>query len=1048
MIKLLDLLAKFQSANERMEKWQFRGQNKAEKSQELSAEKAYVMGQINAEELSGQAKDIDTNRWKRIRVTNDATMKQVQLEMNRVSQRMAAVSKQQAALTSQATSLTIGIAASVTGLPVDVVTNAAKGDLKAAVIGYATAELSNPNSPLSSELNSLGSTLVESNKTISQLYTKYKDAAELKNDLEFAAASIREPSLERFLKVGEIAYSKLDAGQVQALDQLIEQQKPVQAWIQAAYQKAVAVNGQAEQFRKSLQNIINFIDTSSQEFNSKIGNFNDQVTGLLLQEFRKAKLQGDDAIRNMETQLLQNLKGLAIEQNNQLSILINALTIYPNYLAQANPPLWADLKAVYPNATNEWLAQQVISAGMVALNNLEKDKQKIVPSMVIVFDEAGKFKINSQKNSTYNIGSEILQKSINIDLKTLRTNVDEQVNALMSTVAQKANSQRQTQALLSYAATVASPEAAASFVAKLIPVGDASKINAMWDSIKTVNGELTKQAQMGVRYAAAASIAAPAIPQSAPAPAPAPVDVSIPGADPEQAKQSAMLSMALNAAFPGAGVALQLVQNFAAMDANRQLSEQLNQQSVQLMAAMNELMKASGDIDSNEAISQKEYARAIALADAAKAQLGQYNATIDTVLSSTQDVDVRIRLYRPYYFYLAELLRQQFDLFDRSLAMWSGASDSRGFFATQIASDPAQARLALDSEIHLFDWLNRDREATKTDPFVLFVHWQQLVALAQGYCADHGCKPGDNQLGQIGITARRSIFDDLGTPELRGQFEQWKKGPMNGPFKFSITLDPSKRLLPDRFVNVRNLDWNVVPTTRKGTVAGNFLQVRHLGHAQIPYQKDQLGIRFRDESMLPTTFSPSNRSAAFDLTALSDRFQSQTGITSLQTLRALEGYGVYGQYEITVLNTPPARDFDDFMVEIAYIYTDPSNITSERMFMNSISEPAKGACKEPNGRNPDVPNCREIFYFATDGCVGPPPTDPLLWLDSSPGLEFLFATKPDKNARVRTLCYAKVPIPVVQQAMNLQRVSRNCTWTNAIAYIKNGTKSACSGGVK
>jgi len=1021
MIKLRELLKKFRDANDRMERWQFRSQDKGERNQELAAEKAYVMGQIKAEDLSADIKDIDVNRWRRVKAGNASAIAHVQQDMLRVSDRIDALAKQQAALSSQASSLAMNLAASAAGVPVEVVSGVAAGDLKKAVVSYVSAELMNPSSPLATELHTFGETLTEANGALSKLHETYKKTEGLKEDVELIAAGIRDPSLDHFLKVGKLAYSKMSGPEVERLNQFIESQKPVQAWIQSAYHEVDAFQGQVDEYRQALKNI-------AKEIPAIKGNVNKEIQELLRNELKKAGNQGEAALGKLTARMLENVKDVQLDAKAAQSVLLEALSVYPNFIAEANPDLWQVLLARYPGASPDQVIQQVIVAGKATIGNLDEERDSFISKTGIGFAEDGKFMVRLPREAAkvYLVDREILKKVPRINIEHLRVESQDKLNGIVAAVFSSSGGQTN---LLSYLAAVASPEAGGAFIAKHVPSGS---VGRMWAGLEQLQGSFANEVQEGVRHAVAGSLAAPALPH----PTPAPVDVSLPAPSSEQQQQSAMLSMTLNAAFPGAGAALQLAQTFASMDANRQLSQQLTQQSVQLMAAFQEMLRSSNDADFNEAISMKEHTRAVALADAAKAQLAQYNASIDTVLSSANDVDLRIRLYRPYFFYLAEMLRQQFDLFDRSLAMWSGASDSRGFFATKVATDPSLARLALDSEIHLFDWLNRDREATKTDPFLLFVHWQQLVALAESYCVDHGCKPGDNQLGQIGATQRIGMFDALVPPDTRERFLRWKAGPMTEPFTFRLTLDPSKRLLPARFVNIRNLDWNVVPISRGGSVPGNLLQVRHLGHSQIPYEdRTSVGtsIRLRDESMLPNGFTPSNRALQFDLAELASRFQSQTGITSLQSLRALEGYGLYGAYEITVLNNSVVREIDDFLVEIAYIYTDPENVVSERSFVGAQLQPDIEGCSENDDPGTNVSVCRTIFYFAKDECGGEPPESTLQWLAPDAGLEFLFATRDASGVYSMKLCKATVKTPLVQQAAAWQRVSTNCSWANAMS---------------
>lgn len=1022
LIKLRELMKKFAEANDRMERWQFRAGDKKERAQEISAEKAYVQGQVKAEELSAEVKAIDTNRWQRLKASNAMARKAVEQEISNVADRMDKLAQQQEALGKQATSQAMSLAASVAGVPVDAVAGVAEGDLKKAVVSYVGAELANPSSMLSTELQHFGDALVEANGTLANLRETYKDVKALQANVELVAVSIREPSLERFLKVGEVAYARLDASQRRQIDQLIETQKPVQAWLQSSYQQVVAVRGEIEGYRATLRLVTKEMTKLPQTVQAEARSF-------LNQELKKARGEGEQAVRAGAARLLEGLKELQLAGRPAEKALVSALAAYPGLVAEANTSLWYAMKARHPNLADAQLAAQFLSAANASLGMSRKERDEWIGKTGFGFVVDGQIAIESSGQLRYyDVGAEILGQAVKVDPARIQLEAQDQLDALVESLPDGVAPDK----LMTYVATAASAEGATAFITRFVAK---DQVPRMWSNLKAAPAQLKAEVEPGIRHAVAASLASPALPRP-PVP-PVPAGMAIPGAGAQEQMQNQMAAMALNAAFPGAGTALQLAQTFAAMDANRELNAMLTQQSAQLISAYQELLRSSEDADFSESISRKEHDRAVALAEAAKAQLEQYNSALDTILDSTRDADARLRLYRPYFFYLSEMLRQRFDIFDRSLAMWSGATDSRGFFAARIATDPSLARLALDSEIHLFDWLNRDREATKTDPFMLYLHWQQLVALAENYCADHGCKPGDNMLGQIGTTDRMRVFERLATPGTREQFARWKQGPMTEPFVFRITLDPSRRLFSGRHLNVRNLDWAIVPVKRSGTVAGTQVEVRHMGHAQIPYE-DRAGgqavVRLRDESMVSNAFMPSNRPQRFDAAALATRFQAQMDVATLQPLRGLEGWGLYGAYELTVAPNTALRDVEDFEVEIAYIFTDPRNVTSEQSFVAAGAAP--GGCDR--GKDAAVADgaCRTIYFFAKGDCSTPPRASSHRWLDPDAGLEYLYATRQEAAGAPMKLCQASAAVPLARRAMERQRASQACNWATALADVR------------
>lgn len=1024
--RLQELRTDLERANDRMEAWQFQLFLAGERTAKVNAEKAYVTGQIRAENLTAEIKTIDTNKWQQLKADNEATRRYVQNEMEAVSKRMEAVAKQQEALGKQATGLAMSAAASMTGLPVDAVAGAVEGDIKGAVLSYVTTELKNPNSALSTEFMQLSDVLGEANNTFANLRETYKDVEQYKRDVELVAATIREPSLERFMKVGELAYGQLNAAQVAKLDALIETQKPVRAWLQASYLKVAATQRQLESYRFALKTVAGQVSDLPNTLKG-------DVNALIAQELKKATGEGELALRTSMARLLDGLKDLKPSGRRAEEFLLKALEAYPTYVSSVNTSLWYSLKARFPSIGDDELLVYFLNAAKESAQLSLVQRQAYLERTGMGFLNDGKFVIRIPGDSkVFDVNAEIIQLAPLIDASKIRVDSRAAIESLVGTLGGQVPRDR----LLQFVATSASPESAGGFIAQFINKDDNT---AIWNKLKLTPVALRSEAEEGVRHLLAASIATPAAPR--PTIPPVPIDPLIPQISARDQMQNQMIGMALNAAFPGAGTALQLAQTFGSMDANRQLNEQLNEQNVKLMSAHRELSKALTEADFSEAVSLKEHARAVALAEAAKAQLEHYNSGLDAVLATTDDQDMRLRLFRPYFFYLAEMMRQRFDAFDRSLAMWSGATDSRGFFATQIATDPQLARLALDSEIHLFDWLNRDREASKTDPFKIFLHWKQMVALAENYCTEHGCTPGDNQLGQIGVTSKSRLMADLAPVGTLERFRSWKQAGMPDKFTFKITLDPSRKIVPAHFFNVRNLDWNVNPIGPAGRITGSLLAVRHLGHSRIPYENTSgisSFIGLRDEAMLPHEFMPSNRSESFDTNELARRFRDNAPLANF------EGWGLYGTYDFSVVGSNAVKNVEDFEMEVAYIYKDPGSVGSERVFASRSNLTDANRCKGATDPRVGEVACRTVFYYGPPDCKSKEPITSHRWLAPSAGLEYLAATTPTKAdgtplsqpGEYSTLCRAEMPVSIAKRAMDWQLATTQCSWAMALSDIK------------
>lgn len=1028
LIKIRHSMDKLSAAFDRMERWQYRSEDKEQESQAVLAEKIYVMGQIQAETISAEIGNIEATKWSQVRATNAASIKLTQEAIEAVNSRMKNLAAQQDALTSQATSLLMSAAASASGLPLDSINAAAKGDLKKAVLDYATAELANPDSKLISELKIYSDVAKDIQQQYAELNEVYGDIQNLKDNLVIVADTARQPSIERLISIGGLVYSNLDSNQKKAIDDVISAQMPATAWIEAARQNVTTVKANLDELRQILG-----VVTQKLPMN---GDVKEQLLKLMEEDINAAGRMGDAALKEYAARVIQGIGNIPSSPDSKeiAKVFIAALRMYPNLLQNVSATLWDRLRNEMPGASVETVVRQFSDA-------LEAYVESRSPSGLVQIRTGGQISVHGQPWPTH-LGH-ILQNANSVDPKFIRFTTKNELINLVNLIAQSESVGKEQ--LKGVFVAAANPQALTSYVAKNIP----SELNeAIWEGLNERTTPLAQAAALGVKQATAGSLVATLLPNPS-------VErgnedrgeSSDATAEPQALQQQAMIGMALNAAFPGAGAAYQLAQSFASMDANRELNEQLSQQSAALMANYQEMVRAKEEAIVNEAIAGKEIERSTALAQAASAQLEQYNVNIDTILESSKKEDAKIRLYRPYFFYLAETLREQFDLFDRALAMWSGADDGRGFFERLIASDPSATRLALDSEIHLYDWLNRDREATKTDPYLLFSHWQQMVALAETYCGNSGCKPGDNRLGQLAATARTDIFGELASEGTKQRFLDWQKGDLSTPFSFMLTLDPSSRLVPDGLLNIRSLDWNIVASNGNRHIEGSLVRIRHLGHALIPMRSEAStpGVKFRNEAMMPITFSPSNRVAPFDLSVLSERFQLQRDIASINTPRALEGYGLFGAYEVTILNSPKVKVIDKLELEIAYVYLEPDNISSERAFVDHGKGPLPHAQCLGGGDNGAIRTCDTGYYFHSAPCPNKPPSSVNDLIKSSPGLDFIFATKSKGDAGKLTLCFGTIDIPVGRRAAELRKTASapECTWNSALSDVRSGSRHFC-----
>jgi hypothetical protein len=478
--------------------------------------------------------------------------------------------------------------------------------------------------------------------------------------------------------------------------------------------------------------------------------------------------------------------------------------------------------------------------------------------------------------------------------------------------------------------------------------------DSMWRALQTKTSATT--AESIERYAIDVSIGAQVtagklqggkLPDP-PAPAPKVSETAPPppdgGPQPDQkgpdVTQAAAL-LALNAAFPGAGVAVQVLQGMATMSANNQRINDIEAEQIRIVEQIVQLHDMARDEVFQQELTKKELELAKALSEAAAEQVATYNFAIMQTAEMAGRQRARMAARRPLIFYVAERLRQEYEAFDRAMALWSGYQSTPGkAIERMIRSDPQNVRLALDTEIHLYDWLNRDRESTRSDVDGLLMHWRQLLRLCDDLCETRGCQPGDGRLGQLQQTPayRLSSLVDSATWH---EFKAWQASKRNAPFPIAFLVHPALPSFPPAYSALRVVDTRLSGIDEKGqTVRLTGVSLRHPGFSLVPTRsEDDMQIEFEHESMLPreaVAFEPAD---PFNLEEL--RLRWSTGLD--QSPRMFEGYGFFTTWRLLFQPDEVSKSIEDVAVRFAYSYVDPELVVTEEDYMRQSS----GSAPEP-----------------------------------------------------------------------------------------------------
>lgn len=925
LLKLIDLLKEMNRMSDRMDKFQFRATDMALKAIDISSERAYVMGQIQSENILATKAEISSTNFDASIQRNLQRKDYIKQYISELNERAQQLSSEQDSLNASAGALIQQGIAAASGLPVNEVKALAEGNLDQAVKTYVAKQLSDSaseyakdiikNSELTKSFSESVTKFTEARKDLEQMVSdahEYKKKAEeLNRTLNTSIDEIRDVAALSQIDLGKKIFDGLDKAAQSEIDKIVDQYKPINTLIESAYNEIAKTNyipSRVLEFEASILELSKIIEIEDKKI--------DEIRDRLLKNF-------DLPMRPEAIRLLSDQIGI---------VAADRITLIK---------MWPSIIELYPNILSTKIMQEV-------LKSVKESERANFRKALISFDDniRGTNPILSSDDQRVIIRISS-SKNVAIDPKQLMAELRLQVpihsqEAISSVIKREANSLN-GQLLIALNICADGPELVAknfnSLVTDIKPKEKSKVIEEGWEKLKSTELFNAPGVVSGPRALIASVISQPTPTQVANSNTqPRTKNTSNSGIDPNT---NLAVTAALNYAFPGAGIALQLGQAYASMGANRDLLQQIERDTVNALVEYASLQQVIEQANINSVIAQKDKERANALAEASKAQLEQFNSALDIALTDAKEAETRLKLYRPYFFFIAEMLRERLDLFDRSLSLWSTGKPESGFFSKQIQNDPSKTRLALDSEIHLFDWLNRDREATKTDPYQLVIHWQQLVQLAEQYCSDYGCKPGDDKLGKLGTTSPTLLFGKLTDSSTKDKFETWRKSNnRKAGFTFPLTISSAQKLTGNTFLNVRLVDVNIVPISKSGApIKGSTIKISHTGFSKIGYlDPNENTVKSINEQLLPASTLALNNEQPFNLLDLRNRFQSQGNTTNLLAPRPLEGYGFYGNYEFTIMDSNQIQNIEDFNIEFAYIFQEREDIRTEADIISVLPE--------------------------------------------------------------------------------------------------------------
>jgi len=271
---------------------------------------------------------------------------------------------------------------------------------------------------------------------------------------------------------------------------------------------------------------------------------------------------------------------------------------------------------------------------------------------------------------------------------------------------------------------------------------------------------------------------------------------------------------------------------------------------------------------------------------------------------------------RPYLFYLSEKLREEYDAFDRSFATWvNGDAGLRQTINDLVLKDPSYVRLVLDSDIHLFKWLDRRRERERGSADNIVSHWRQLFRLANDVCKSKGCVPGNTVLGSYSQTGSLNV-KNLVTPSEWQRFEQWSSAPIESRDDYSmlVAIAPEWDRQIGSMNNVRVIDVHASVLDDNMQELDVPVVIRHPGYGLV--RRD--GMFHREQFREVSAAVSDGASKRFDLASIALRWASLAKIAR----RPFEGYPMFTTWKIIIPSVPePNSAIRNIRLRFAYYFS-------------------------------------------------------------------------------------------------------------------------------
>lgn len=814
----------------------------------------------------------------------------VQDRVNAIAQRQASIVTERGPLIQQMSQRTANLnaqlldaAAGAMGVPpntIALVTAASTGDVEAALQAAAAAYVASDGAAFSGTLGEIGNTTrqaVEGYQELKKLSTQAETGAEF-------LRAVQSGDVARATRAGAGLYQSLPAATQAELRNSLAGSRTVQTAMRLARQGS------------EVRDAVAAYAATTQSVSSLLRPELDNLLDVKKPNFEQLYAQGLTAAVSTATTVDAQQRNLVWLSRSWATTVVDDMLPNDERLLPIARAMGATCNDIVTCRT--WLRDRIKAQGLTgsAVQVAADGKVRLINPADGKFLQAFELKILAQTAAT---------KAIELDDKLA---VEKDADAFLADLDEaQAGAMQRLLAIL--------PDAdfdyAVAPILNGLPAADAEAVIVAIAPSDATGGDLLTRgvASLSLGRDLARRTVLGSAPPAPPAPPPSPGSATPPGTS---AEEQAMLS-ALAASGPygmAAATAVKMLGDMSELSRLAEQTDRLDAEDRALSVERMHLTPLQADINADEALALT--ARRIAEARVAGAE--QRGSLLQTALlqkgEQTSGLSQKVRRRLPLTYFLAELMREDYDRLEQSIAQWQGQVGSSGRrIESLLKGDPRTGRVALDPDIRFYDWFVREGEGQREDLDKLYAHWSQLEVAAGNVCVTVGCSLNTAEMGWVANTSP--------VPVERLAADLGKAGSVR---RVPFTLLPDD--LPDlpqlerlRLVSVAA---SVRDRATGATSSAQNVEVRHSGLGYLLIDGEGAREILETSDALPLEFLATDADVTTRRNELQHRWLKGDG------LRPLEGYALFGVYELSL---PPSFDPTTQWLELTFFYQRPKNTT-------------------------------------------------------------------------------------------------------------------------